>query len=413
MIFCDIRGVKMSVIRHRKLLIFITLIIFMSLWVCAFAEDSLDDNFEVPLEEIRTVNTRGRVVRNLDLRQNMIEYSGGSIEDSVQRLEVKIIDGQFKGEIVEAEYPLSLDFIGGQNNSLLRAGDEVLMTLELDDNDNITSAVIYNPVREKSIIFLVVLFAVIILSVGRLKGFKALVSLIFTVLAIVVILLPLLIKGRNPMLVTIGTSVVITGVTILLVGGFNKKSLAAILGTTGGVVAAGLIAQIIGYTAKLTGLGTEESQLLLYIPQNVSFNYRGLLFSGIILGALGACMDVGMSLASAMFEIKEQNPELNRLQLISSGMNIGRDMMGTMANTLILAYVGGCLPLMMVLMAHNMPLSDIINQDGFASEVMRSLAGSIGLILTIPLTALVASFLCEGKGKEKSYQEYNDIDWMD
>lgn len=403
----------MSVIRHRKLLIFITLIIFMSLWVCAFAEDSLDDNFEVPLEEIRTVNTRGRVVRNLDLRQNMIEYSGGSIEDSVQRLEVKIIDGQFKGEIVEAEYPLSLDFIGGQNNSLLRAGDEVLMTLELDDNDNITSAVIYNPVREKSIIFLVVLFAVIILSVGRLKGFKALVSLIFTVLAIVVILLPLLIKGRNPMLVTIGTSVVITGVTILLVGGFNKKSLAAILGTTGGVVAAGLIAQIIGYTAKLTGLGTEESQLLLYIPQNVSFNYRGLLFSGIILGALGACMDVGMSLASAMFEIKEQNPELNRLQLISSGMNIGRDMMGTMANTLILAYVGGCLPLMMVLMAHNMPLSDIINQDGFASEVMRSLAGSIGLILTIPLTALVASFLCEGKEKEKSYQEYNDIDWMD
>ena len=403
----------MSVIRHRKLLIFITLIIFMSLWVCAFAEDSLDDNFEVPLEEIRTVNTRGRVVRNLDLRQNMIEYSGGSIEDSVQRLEVKIIDGQFKGEIVEAEYPLSLDFIGGQNNSLLRAGDEVLMTLELDDNDNITSAVIYNPVREKSIIFLVVLFAVIILSVGRLKGFKALVSLIFTVLAIVLILLPLLLKGRNPMLVTVGTSVVITGVTILLVGGFNKKSLAAILGTTGGVVAAGLIAQIIGYTAKLTGLGTEESQLLLYIPQNVSFNYRGLLFSGIILGALGACMDVGMSLASAMFEIKEQNPELNRLQLISSGMNIGRDMMGTMANTLILAYVGGCLPLMMVLMAHNMPLSDIINQDGFASEVMRSLAGSIGLILTIPLTALVASFLCEGKGKEKSYQEYNDIDWMD
>lgn len=403
----------MSVIRHRKLLIFITLIIFMSLWVCAFAEDSLDDNFEVPLEEIRTVNTRGRVVRNLDLRQNMIEYSGGSIEDSVQRLEVKIIEGQFKGEIVEAEYPLSLDFIGGQNNSLLRAGDEVLMTLELDDNDNITSAVIYNPVREKSIIFLIILFAVIILSVGRLKGFKALVSLIFTVLAIVVILLPLLIKGRNPMLVTIGTSVVITGVTILLVGGFNKKSLAAILGTTGGVVAAGLIAQIIGYTAKLTGLGTEESQLLLYIPQNVSFNYRGLLFSGIILGALGACMDVGMSLSSAMFEIKEQNPELNRLQLISSGMNIGRDMMGTMANTLILAYVGGCLPLMMVLMAHNMPLSDIINQDGFASEVMRSLAGSIGLILTIPLTALVASFLCEGKGKEKSYQEYNDIDWMD
>lgn len=106
-------------------------------------------------------------------------------------------------------------------------------------------------------------------------------------------------------------------------------------------------------------------------------------------------MDVGMSLSSAMFEIKEQNPELNRIQLFQSGMNIGRDMMGTMANTLILAYVGGCLPLFLLFGAYNMPLAEIINQDGFAGEIIRSMAGSIGLILTIPLTAMVSSFLYE------------------
>lgn len=397
---------------HKKLLIIFTLIFIMSFSICAYGLDETTDETTGGMTgEVRTESVRGKVVRNLDLREDIIEYSGGSFEDNVQRLEVKITSGSFKGQTVEAEYPLSLDFVGGQNNSLLKAGDEVLMTLELDDNGNITSAVIYNPARDRSILLLIGVFVAVILTVGRLKGFKALISLVFTVIAIVFVLLPLLLKGYNPMLITIGTCVLIAGSTLLLVGGVNKKALAAILGTSGGVVAAGIIAEIVGSLAKLTGLGSEESQMLLYIPQNVSFNYKGLLFSGIILGSLGACMDVGMSLASAMFEIREQNPELNRMQLFSSGMNIGRDMIGTMANTLIMAYVGGELPLLMLFMAHNMSLSEIINQDGSASEIVRSLAGSIGLILTIPLTALVVGFLCDKKGKGKTNQDQEFDDW--
>jgi len=376
--------------------VLIILIVIISYSITVFGEESLQEEYidEIP-EEVTVVNARGKVIRNLDMRKDIIEYSGGSIEDSVQRLEVRITSGEFKNTVVEAEYPLSLDFVGGQNNALLRPGDEVLLTLELDDAGNIVSAVIYNPARDKSVLLLVSVFAIVILSVGKMKGLKTLVALIITVLAIYFILLPLLLKGRDPMLITVFASVLITSATLLLVSGFNKKTLAAVLGTTGGVVAAGVIAKIIGSMAKLTGLGTEESQMLLYIPQDIKFNYRGLLFSGIILGALGACMDVGMSLSSAMFEIKEQNPELNRIQLFQSGMNIGRDMMGTMANTLILAYVGGCLPLFLLFGAYNMPLAEIINQDGFAGEIIRSMAGSIGLILTIPLTAMVSSFLYE------------------
>lgn len=373
-----------------------------------FSEELSDDITEEVPEEIPTMNVRGRVVRNLDLRDKLIEYSGGSLEDSVQHVEVRITSGEFKGELVDAEYPLSLDFVGGQENALLRPGNEVLMTLELDQNGKIVSAVIYNPARDKSVILLLILFVIVILSVGRLKGFKALVALILTILTIMYILLPLLLRGYNPVFTTVFSSVLVTGATLILVGGFNKKALAAILGATGGVVAAGIISAMIGNMAKLTGLGSEESQMLLYIPQNISFDYKGLLFAGIILGALGACMDVAMSMSSAMFEIKEQSPELNRFQLFKSGMNIGRDMMGTMANTLIMAYVGGSLPLLMLFIAHNMPVYEIINQDGFAGEIIRSIAGSIGLILTIPLTALTASILCE-KNRVRDFEFDDDM----
>lgn len=381
----------------QKIFVFIFIItVIFSYSVTVFGEEIFQDEFEggIP-EEITVVNTRGKVIRNLDMRKDIIEYSGGSIEDSVQLLEVRIIQGEFKNTVVKAEYPLSLDFVGGQNNVLLRPGNEVLVTLELDDAGKIVSAVIYNPARDKSILLLVTVFVAVILPVGRMKGFKTLIALVLTVLSIYFILLPLLLKGHDPMTITVLVSILITTATLVLVSGINKKTLAAVLGTTGGVVAAGIIAKIIGTMAKLTGLGTEESQMLLYIPQNINFNYRGLLFAGILLGALGACMDVGMSLSSAMFEIKEQNPEMNRTQLFQSGMNIGRDMMGTMANTLILAYVGGSLPLLILFGAYNMPLAEIINQDGFAGEIIRSLAGSIGLILTIPLTAVITGFLCE------------------
>ena len=137
--------------------------------------------------------------------------------------------------------------------------------------------------------------------------------------------------------------------------------------------------------------------MLMYIPQDISFDYKGLLFAGILIGALGAAMDVAMSLSSAMFEIRDVDPKIKKGALLKAGMNIGRDMIATMSSTLILAYVGGALQLLLLLMAHEVPLYEIINQDGYASEVVRSFAGSIGLILTIPITALAVGFLSEKK----------------
>ncbi len=147
-------------------------------------------------------------------------------------------------------------------------------------------------------------------------------------------------------------SIAITIVTIFVIGGINSKSIAAIIGTSSGVLIAGIIAYIVGSQVRLTGLSAEEATMLMYIPQGIDFDFRSLLFSGIILGALGAIMDVGMSISSSIEEIHNANQSLTTKELFNAGMNVGKDIMGTMTNTLILAYTGSSIPLLLLFMAY-------------------------------------------------------------
>ncbi len=274
----------------------------------------------------------------------------------------------------------------------LGKGDEVLLSLEENKDGSIRSAYVAEIARDRYLAYLAVGFAVMLVLVGGIAGLKAIVSLGLTVLAVLKILLPAILRGWNPIMVSVGICVAAICTTLLIISGFNKKTLSAVVGTTGGVVVAGISALLVGSMAKLTGFGTEESQMLMYI-QNVQFDFRGLLFSGIIIGAMGATMDVGMAIASAMHEIKSNNPAMKIRDLIRAGMNVGRDTMATMSNTLILAYTGGSLHLMLLFMAYKTSFAEIINWDAIASEVLRALAGSIGIVFAIPLTALAAGLI--------------------
>jgi uncharacterized membrane protein len=227
--------------------------------------------------------------------------------------------------------------------------------------------------------------------IGGKKGAKTILTLIFTVLIISQVLLPMILNGYNPIAVSIIVSSLVIIVTLLVISGVNRKTLSAIIGTTGGVIIAGFLALIVGYMAELSGLGNEESIHLILFTRDIDF--KGLLFAGIIIGSMGAVMDVGMSISSAMQEIAIANPQITTERLIEAGMNIGRDIMGTMANTLILAYVGASLNLMLFLAAYEPSLVQILVKDNITAEIVRSLAGSIGLIFTIPLTAGVTGFL--------------------
>jgi len=307
----------------------------------------------------------------------------------VQLVTAEIIEGPFKGEIYQIRNYLSgisaldIDYF---------PGDMVILSLDLE-NGQVAAVFLSDLARENHLLYLVALFVFLILVVGRLKGLKALFTLVLTVAGVIYVLIPGLLQGYDPVWLSIMVAAGVTVITLLAVGGANRKSLAAILGTVGGTFMTGICATLAISAGRLSGLGLEEAQMLQFIPQEVIFNFQGLLFAAMILGALGAIIDMGMSIASAIQEIYLANPKQSMRDLYKSGLNVGRDVIGTMSNTLILAYTGSALPLILLILAHDQPLVKIINLDMIASEVVRALAGSIGVILAVPMTAACASLL--------------------
>lgn len=364
--------------------------------------EEYNDTYEDESGQEEVPYSRARVLRVLNEINEVTDYSGGSFESNVQLLEVLITKGPHQGEKVQAEYELSFTFNGKYKSPPLSPGDEVLLFLEEGEDGTVEYAYVAEFVRDKYLLYLVIGFAVLLLLVGRMKGLKAIISLALTAAAVVKILLPAILKGWDPVIVSVGICIGIICITMLIISGANKKTFAAIIGTAGGVAVAGIIALVIGSLAMLTGFGDDESQMLMYIPQEIQFDFRGLLFCGIIIGTMGATMDVGMSIASAMHEIKVNSPRIKTSDLIRAGMNVGRDAMATMSNTLILAYVGSSLHLMLLFMAHKTPFAEIINWDMIASEVLRAIAGSIGIIIAIPITALASAFIREDDRKKKN-----------
>ena len=315
------------------------------------------------------------------------ELEGGSATRT-QVLKVRITNGPFKDEIIEVKNSSDARSV---YNITIKEGQDIFFKLEFDDKGNIAGAYITELVRDSYLIIITILFIIVLILVGRFKGFKAAIALALTIAAVFFILIPLILKGINPVLISVLLGVAITFITLLIIGGINKKSFAAIIGTSLGILIAGVLALIFGSLASLTGFSSEEAVMLMYIPQEIDFNFRGLLFAGIILASLGAVMDMGMSVSSSMLEVSKADKTIKKKDLISAGMNIGRDMIATMSNTLILVYVGSSLPLILLFMAYKIPFIDIINKDMIATEIIQALSGSIGLILTIPITVFVSA----------------------
>lgn len=344
-------------------------------------------NSVVLAEDMQSVVEKAVVLEAGDAEESEDLYEGIRL----QRVKLKITSGNHKGEIIDIENHLSDN---EAYNFFVKKGDKILVVIEeLQDGDYEVYIADYE--RANYIIYLVILFAILILIIGKIKGLKAIISLVLTIGSVFYVLLPQILKGANPIPISVLISIGVTIITIFLVSGVNTKSIAAIAGTSAGVIIAGLISYYVGLKIHLTGLSAEEATMLMYIPQGIEFDFKNLLFAGIILGSLGAVMDVGMSISSSIEEIYSVNNNLSRKELFISGMNVGKDVMGTMTNTLILAYTGSSIPLLLLFMAYETPLIEIMNLDIIATEVVRSLSGSIGLVLTIPITALIASVLAK------------------
>ncbi|SHN59508.1 YibE/F family protein [Desulfitobacterium chlororespirans] len=323
------------------------------------------------------------------IRARIISIDLQKHQNSAQSVELITLEGAHKQQRFVTSFYATGIFYG----ITLRENDEVFVTLFLNGDGAVEKVSITEIARDKYMTYLLLGFIGLLVLIGGAKGIRAILSLLATYFAIIYVLFPLILQGYDPTYITIGLCSVIAIFTLLLVGGHNKKTFAAIIGTLCGLCAAAYLTITIGDLAHFTGAIDEDSYLLEYLSQDSIFSYQGLFFAGIIIGSLGAVMDVSMSIASAVNELKEKTYSLSSCQLIKAGMNVGKDTIGTMANTLILAYTGGSIYMLLLLSAENISLHQLINREIIASEILRSMAGSIGLTITVPITAIVAGLL--------------------
>ncbi len=307
-----------------------------------------------------------------------------------QKVQVKVLTGQFKGTVQTLDNMLT----GNPAYDIsLNKGDKVVLHLEakntevnsVDDVDFFIADV----KRDYSLEAFAALFMILLVIIGRKKGVFSLVSIIATISLMFFVLVPLILHGVNPVVSAVVAGILSTIITIYLVGGFNSKSSAAIIGTGLSLIFAGGMSLAAIWMARLTGFAGEESMFLYSTRPDLSF--KGILAASMIIAALGALMDTGVSIASSVNEIYETDKKLTVNQLFKSGMNIGKDIIGTMSNTLILVYLGSALPLL--LLSNNIDLQKFFNLNQVATEILSALIGSISILACVPLTAIIAAYL--------------------
>lgn len=307
-----------------------------------------------------------------------------------QTVKAEITSGSYKGETVEA---VSLD--GYLYGATCEVGTKII--LSISEYDGTITANVYNYNRTSAMIAFAVLFVLLLCIVGGRKGINAAVSLAFAIICVIFFYLPLMYIGVQPFLAAVACCIMITLFTLILLGGFTIKTFSAILGTTIGCMFAGIIAFAFGHFMNITGYNVEEVESLILIGQNSGLQIGGVLFSGILIAALGAVMDVSMSIASAISEVHFHSPELSAKELIKSGIHVGRDMMGTDANTLILAFAGGSSTLMIIYYAYSMPSRQLLNSYFFGTEILQGLSGTFGIIIAVPVVSVITALLYKRK----------------
>lgn len=303
-----------------------------------------------------------------------------------QEVKVRFLSGRRKGQETEA-----VSTNGNLYGTVCHVGLKVITLTNQSGDVTVTS--VYSRNREPYIVGFILLFFLLLYLVGGKNGIKAVVGLVITFLMVVLFLFPAIYRGISPVYAAVMTVILVTVLSIFILTGYSRKTYAAILGTVSGVIISGLAAWLFGKAAGISGYNVSNIDTLVSVENCTNIKVGDLLFAGILISSLGAVMDVGLSIASTITEINHVTPGLGWRKLFCSGMNVGKDMMGTMSNTLILAFAGGSLSELVLDYAYNLPYLQLINSYTIGIEVMQGIAGSIGIILTVPLVSLFASVL--------------------
>ena len=320
-------------------------------------------------------------------------FSVGLLKQGDQKLEVEILTGAHKGEIFKAANVLRANM---ELDKIFAPGDTALVAVPLNADPETDTINAQDHYRADYTIFLCGLFALLLIAFAGMTGFKAVLSVAFCCAVVWKIVVPLCLRGADPILVCLVCVCVLSAAIIFLVAGLNRKGLAAFAGTVLGVLSSCLMAWYFADVFKINGAVMPYSQALLYSGFE-DLSIADIYIGAIFLSSSGAVMDLSMDVAAGMSEVSKHSPKISRRALIESGLSIGRSVVGTMATTLLLAYSGGYLTLMMMFAAQGIPPSDFINNPYVASETVKTIIGSFGLVLVAPFTAIAGGFIIKEK----------------
>ena len=359
-------------------------------------------------EESFNKSYKAKVVAVNETIEEETDYGYESFSTTTIKFRAEIKNDELKGRTVEAvQY---IDDIVAVNPKVIEDGDKIIISSLISRSGEGEEWTFLEYDRSAALCGLLLGFFALIVLFGGKKGINTIISLTFTCLAVFMVFVPSILKGNNIYMSSIIVSIYIIFMCLLIINGANKKTLCAIVGNLGGLIIAGILALIVSNIMHLTGLIDDESMFLLLLNTEKPIDLKAILWSGIVIGSLGAVMDVSMSIASAMNELAENMCERNFKSMLKSGFNIGKDAIGTMTNTLILAYIGSSLSIVLLLMVNYKDVLLLFNLEMIVFEIIQAIIGSMGILFAIPITSLFAAYVYNRKksNDDKAFKQLND-----
>lgn len=337
----------------------------------------------------------GKIV---EITSSNLEYDQDlKINLGKQVVVVEILEGKSTGKRVEID-----NYLTAAHNVEVAIGSKVIISA--DEPDGIDSYyTVYNFDRGLGMIIFTCVLLLVIIAIGRGKGVKAILGLAYTLYLVIFLLLPTVFSGYSPVLMSIICVALSTIVTLMLLNGASKKTYSAIVATVLGVVLSAGGFYLMSLVLKVNGFSVDEAESLVLINQAMGLSIKDILFAGILISSLGAIMDVGMSIVSALSELFHHQPNLTQKQIFDSGIEIGKDMIGTMTNTLILAFTGSAFVSLLVLFSYNVDIKQLLSSNYIAIEFAQGIAGTLGIVLTVPIASFISAWALTNKKSNNNF----------
>ena len=383
--------------KTKILLFLISIFVFQSFIVSvsstAFAEENQNPMIAPPISQSQDEILEAKVTKILEEKQIVVMDNK---EQLYQKLEMMITRGSLTGRTIAVENgDLPTTYL-----QRYKVGDQLVLTYSRNFQGN-DVYYITDYVRRDGLLLLFLIFVGVVILIGRWYGLTSLIGMAVSFLVIFKFILPQISSGRDPITVAISGSLFMVPVTFYLSHGINKKTTIAIIGTILSLVVTGILASLFVEITRLTGFVSEEANYLQVFQPGV-INIKGLLLAGIIIGGLGVFDDITVSQSAIVAELKNASRHSTFVDLYSRAMKVGHDHIASMVNTLVLVYTGAALPLLLLFINNPRPFSEVINYEIIAEEIVRTLVASIGLVLAVPITTLLAAFIFARTSEERT-----------